>query len=78
MSKNKTVVERFKIGGSAGHPSMPSNMLQRAIGTKIEVDIANKTLYVLTSKGHIAAARNGDTIICYDDCTFDVEKAVEG
>lgn len=73
----KKIVERFKIGGSAGHPSMPSNMLQRAIGTIIEVDIASKILYVPTSKGYVAAARNGDTIICYDDYTFDVEKAVE-
>lgn len=70
---NKKVVERFKIGGSAGHPSMPSAVLQRAIGTEILVDIESQKLIVPTEKGNIEAVK-GDTIICFSDGTFEVEK----
>ena len=69
------VVERFRIGGQPnGSPSMPSAVLQRAIGSTIRVDIANHTLTVPTLKG-FKLAYPGDTIICYDDGTYDVEYA---
>ena len=45
---SKTIVERFLIGGSAHHPSMPSVKLQKAIGTEIWVDIHLQQLSVPT------------------------------
>ena len=70
---NKTIVERFLIGGSAHHPSMPSSTLQKALGTKIAVDVINHTLFVPTDNGY-QSARKGDTILCFNDGTFDVER----
>ena len=70
---NKTIVERFLIGGGANHPSMPSPTLQRALGTKIGIDIDLHILYVPTSEGTKAAGK-GDTILCFKDGTFDVER----
>lgn len=69
----KTIVERFLIGGSAGHPSMPSDKLQRAIGSEIAIDVINQTLFVPTDNG-FKTARKGDTIICCSDGTYDVLK----
>ena len=71
----KKIVEKFRIGGNPTGPSMPSAKLQRAIGSVIGVDIINHTLSVPTDVG-IKVAAVGDTIICYDDNSYDVEKAV--
>ena len=68
----KTVVERFKIGGTNCRPSMPSDALQRALGSTIAIDMINQILHVPTERGYITA-RKGDTILCYDDGTFEVE-----
>ncbi len=69
---SKTIVERFLIGGSAHHPSMPSVKLQKAIGSEIWVDIHLQQLSVPTDSGR-KIANKGDTIICYSDGTYDVE-----
>ena len=70
---NKTSFARFLIEGSAHHPSMPSSTLQKALGTKIGIDRDLHILYVPTSEGTKAAGK-GDTIICYSDGTYDVER----
>lgn len=70
----KRVVERFKVGGTNGHPSMPSDRLQAAIGREIQVDIMAHTLGVPTDDG-IKIADVGSTIICYSDGTYDVERS---
>lgn len=69
----KKIVEKFVIGGRNGHPSMPSDKLQRAIGSEIAIDVINQTLFVPTDNG-FKTARKGDTIICYSDGTYDVEE----
>jgi len=74
---DKQIVERFLIGGSAHHPSIPSAALQKAIGTIIKVDIENRTLIVPTADGYVRA-KIGDTVICYDDGTYGVEAKKEG
>jgi hypothetical protein len=69
----KTIVERFVIGGRNGHPSMPSDKLQRALGAEIQIDISSQTLCVPTDNGMTKASK-GDTIVCYDDGSYDVER----
>lgn len=70
MSK---IVERFRIGGQPdGSPSIPSSTLSQALGTKIKVDIQNQVLIVPTTKGYKMASA-GDTVVCFDDGSFDVE-----
>ena len=68
----KKIVERFKIGGTNGRPSMPSDALQRALGAVIKIDMFTQTLRVPTESGYITA-RKGDAVLCYDDGTFGVE-----
>ena len=70
---SKTIVERFLIGGTNGRPSMPSEALQRALGSTIAIDVINQVLHVPTKKGYIAA-RKGDTILYYSDGSYDVER----
>lgn len=70
---SKTIVERFLIGGSAGHPSMPSTALQRAFGNEIEIDVMRQEMRVPTENGYKIAVK-GDTIICYSDGSYDVEE----
>lgn len=69
MSK---VVERFTIGGINRHPSMPSTVLQKALGSTIRINIEDHTLIVPTQKGY-KVAYVGDTVIRYDDGMLDVE-----
>ena len=69
---SKAIVERFLIGGSAHHPSMPSDKLQKALGSEIWVDVELQQLSVPTDSGR-KIANKGDTIICYSDGTYDVE-----
>lgn len=69
----KAIVERFLIGGSAGHPSMPSTALQRAFGNEIEIDVMRQEMRVPTENGHKIAIK-GDTIICYSDGTYDIQR----
>lgn len=73
---DRQIVERFLIGGSAHHPSMPSVALQKALGTIIKVDIENQTLIVPTADGYVRA-KKGDTVICYNDGTYGVETKKE-
>lgn len=68
----KKIVERFIIGGTNGRPSMPSDALQRALGSTIAIDMINQVLHVPTERGYITA-RKGDAILCYDDGNFEVE-----
>ncbi len=70
---SKTIVERFLIGGSAHHASMPSVKLQEALGSEIWIDVELQLLSVPTSNGRKTASK-GDTIICYSDGTYDVER----
>lgn len=68
------IVERFRVGGNRiGGPSLPSSTLQKALGTIIRVNIESHTLTVPTREGY-KTAHVGDTILCYEDATFDVEK----
>lgn len=73
---NKTIVERFLIGGNNIRPSIPSPALQKAFGNEIQIDVINQTLYVPTENG-ITKATKGDTIICFSNGTFDVEKGAK-
>lgn len=72
----KKIVERFIIGGTNIRPSMPSDELQRALGTIIQIDMFSQELHVPTDSGTVTA-KPGDTILCYDDGTFEVEKGAE-
>ena len=69
---SKTIVERFLIGGSAHHASMPSVNLQKALGSEIWIDVKLQQLSVPTDSGR-KIANKGDMIICYSDGTYDVE-----
>lgn len=65
---SKAIVESFTIGNG-----IPSERLQRALGSEIKIDVANQELYVPVGK-EIKIASVGDTIQCYEDGTYDVLK----
>ena len=66
------IAEWFVIGGRNGEPSMPSVVLQKALGSIIRIKIEDHTLTVPTLHGY-KVAYVGDTIIRYEDGTFGVE-----
>lgn len=65
-------ISRFTVGGTEAGASIPSGVIQRALGTKIMIHIGTRVLDVPTPTG-MKRAEVGDTIIAYDDDTFDVE-----
>lgn len=69
MSK---VISKFTIGGTEAGPSITSGIFQRAIGNEIRVNTCKHELYVPTKYGR-KTARPGDTVVAYDDNSFDVE-----
>lgn len=69
MSK---VIDSFTIGGTAAGPSLPGAVIQKALGSTIEIDMFSKSLFVPTPDG-IKRARQGDRVLAYDDGTFAVE-----
>ena len=68
------IVDSFKVGGSNAGPSMPGYRLQRMLGTRISIDIVNKTLTVPTRQGPVIA-RQGDVINLWSDDSLEVEPA---
>jgi hypothetical protein len=52
---------------------MPSIKLQKALGSEIWIDVELQQLSVPTDSGR-KIANKGDTIICYSDGTYDVER----
>jgi hypothetical protein len=51
---------------------MPSDKLQKALGSEIWIDMELQQLSVPTDSGR-KIANKGDAIICYSDGTYDVE-----
>lgn len=68
----RRVVDSFTVGGTEAGPSLPGARLQQMLGTRIEIDMSSRTLYVPTMKG-VVQARIGARIILYDDDTLEVE-----
>lgn len=68
----RRVVDSFTVGGTKAGPSLPGARLQQMLGTRIEIDMSSRTLYVPTMKG-VVQARIGARIILYDDDTLEVE-----
>lgn len=68
------IVDSFKVGGSNAGPSMPGYRIQRMLGTRISINIVNKTLTVPTRQGP-EIARQGDVINLWSDDSLEVEPA---
>lgn len=68
----RKVIDYFTVGGTKAGPSLPGARLQQMLGTRIEIDMSRRTLYVPTMRG-IVQASTGDQIILYDDDTLEVE-----
>ena len=68
------IVDSFTIGGTKAGPSMPGYRLQQMLGSRIHIDIVNKTLTVPTRQGPVIA-RQGDTINLWSDDSLEVEPA---
>lgn len=69
---DKKIVNRFTIGGTAAGPSIPSGAISRALGKEIGIDMIGHRLYVPVG-GCFKVAEPGDTIVAYEDDSFDVE-----
>ncbi len=69
---SKKIKEIFVVGGTPEGPSIPQECIQEALGKVIAIDIITRSLIVPTEQG-IKVARPGDSIIAYEDKTFDVE-----
>ncbi|MDO4649902.1 MAG: hypothetical protein Q4B26_14780 [Eubacteriales bacterium] len=65
-------VSRFTVGGTAAGPSIPAGPIAAALGTKIIIDMFSKSLIVPTTDG-MKRANQGDTVVAYEDGSFDVE-----
>lgn len=68
----RKVIDSFTVGGTKAGPSLPGARLQQMLGTRIEIDMSRRTLYVPTMRG-IVQTSTGDQIILYDDDTLEVE-----
>ena len=66
------MIDSFTVGGTKAGPSLPGARLQQMLGTRIEIDMSRRTLYVPTMRG-IVQTSTGDQIILYDDDTLEVE-----
>lgn len=74
-SMERKIIERFTVGGTKSGPNLPSSRaLQDALGTRIIV--TGRMLIVPTPTGTKVAQR-GDTILVYDDNSFDVREKAE-
>lgn len=68
----RKVIDSFVVGGTKAGPSLTGARLQQMLGTRIEIDMSSRTLYVPTLKG-VVQARAGARIILYDDDSLEVE-----
>ena len=53
----RKVIDSFTVGGTKAGPSLPGARLQQMLGTRIEIDMSSRTLYVPTLKGRCTSSR---------------------
>ena len=70
--EGRTRVDSFTIGGTKAGPSMPGPRLQQLIGSRVLVNMFDRTLMVPTPNGP-EVAKIGDRIVLWSDDTLEVE-----